>query len=312
MCRCFGNISGGAGMMNATAVKARLKNIAEQDGKPLQEKLINYGIERTIYRLSKSRFCDRFTLKGGMFMYALFDGEYSRATLDIDLHAQRIGNDDRSILKVFEEVFSMEADDAIIFDLNTLKVANIIELSKYHGVNVSIVGYLDRTKVPVSIDIAFGDVIHPDRMKIKFPSILDMDEFEVYAYSIYSAIAEKFETFVSNGLANSRYKDYYDICEYFSLYNLDGKILKAAIEETFQNRGTSFEDIVAFDIEYISDEVNQRRWNAFIKKKKAIAKLTFAETMELVVRTLKPVTEAILDKQEFDYSWDCDEMIWKH
>ena len=37
---------------------------------------------------------------------------------------------------------------------------------EYHGVNVSITGYLDRTKVPVSIDIGFGDVIYPERMKI--------------------------------------------------------------------------------------------------------------------------------------------------
>lgn len=41
--------------------------------------------------------------------------------------------------------------------------------------------------------------------------LLDMEVPEVYAYSIYSVIAEKFEAFVSLGLANGRYKDFYDI-----------------------------------------------------------------------------------------------------
>ena len=298
-------------MISAASVKARLKNLAVQEGKSMQEKLVNYGLERTICRIANSRFSDRFTLKGGIFMYALFDGEYSRATIDIDLLAQRIANDVGTIRSVFEEIFRIEVDDAIEFDLESLEVANIAEFKEYQGVNVSIVGYLERTRVPVSIDIGFGDVVYPNRTKIRFPSLLEMDEIEVYAYSIYSSIAEKFETFVSRGLTNSMYKDYFDIYEYARLFNMEGNILKEAIEETFRNRGTTFEDIVVFEAEYMSDTVNQRRWAAFVKKKKATAGLTFSEVMDVVVKILRPVTDAILDKQEFNYNWKCDELTWK-
>ena len=298
-------------MISAASVKARLKNLAVQEGKSMQEKLVNYGLERTICRIANSRFSDRFTLKGGIFMYALFDGEYSRATIDIDLLAQRIANDVGTIRSVFEEIFRIEVDDAIEFDLESLEVANIAEFKEYQGVNVSIVGYLEITRVPVSIDIGFGDVVYPNRTNIRFPSLLEMDEIEVYAYSIYSSIAEKFETFVSRGLTNSRYKDYFDIYEYARLFNMEGNILKEAIEETFRNRGTTFEDIVVFEAEYMSDTVNQRRWAAFVKKKKATAGLTFSEVMDVVVKILRPVTDAILDKQEFNYNWKCDELTWK-
>ena len=298
-------------MISAASVKARLKNLAVQEGKSMQEKLVNYGLERTICRIANSRFSDRFTLKGGIFMYALFDGEYSRATIDIDLLAQRIANDVGTIRSVFEEIFRIEVDDAIEFDLESLEVENIAEFKEYQGVNVSIVGYLEITRVPVSIDIGFGDVVYPNRTKIRFPSLLEMDEIEVYAYSIYSSIAEKFETFVSRGLTNSRYKDYFDIYEYARLFNMEGNILKEAIEETFRNRGTTFEDIVVFEAEYMSDTVNQRRWAAFVKKKKATAGLTFSEVMDVVVKILRPVTDAILDKQEFNYNWKCDELTWK-
>ena len=90
---CNENVSGGAGMTNAISVKDRLKKQAIEDGKTMQDKLVTYGLERTIYRLSVSNYVERFTLKGGIFLYALFNGEYARATMDIDLLAQRIPND---------------------------------------------------------------------------------------------------------------------------------------------------------------------------------------------------------------------------
>ena len=48
-----------------------------------------------------------------------------------------------------------------------------------------------------------------------------MEAPEIYAYSIYSVIAEKFEAFVSLGLANGRYKDFYDIYVLTDSYDLD-------------------------------------------------------------------------------------------
>ena len=264
------NIFGGVGMTNAISVKDRLKKQAIEDGKTMQDKLVTFGLERTIYRLSVSKYADRFTLKGGIFLYALFDGEYARATMDIDLLAQQIPNDAEEMKKVFREIFTIEYDDALRFDLNTLEVINITEFKEYHGVNVSIMGYLDRTKVPVSIDIGFGDVVYPERMQMEFPVLLDMAVPEVYAYSVYSVIAEKFEAFVSLGLANGRYKDFYDIYILADRYNLDGMELKKAIVETFTHRDTNFNDIAAFEKGFTEDTTRQRRWRTFIKKKKAL------------------------------------------
>lgn len=127
----------------------------------MQEALTAYGLERTIYRLSISEYAERFTLKGGIFLYALFDGEFARATRDIDLLAGNMSNDAENMKRVFADIFSIQCDDALRYDLNTLEVQNITEFKEYHGVNVSIMAYLDRTRVPISVDIGFGDVIYP-------------------------------------------------------------------------------------------------------------------------------------------------------
>ena len=61
-------------MISAISVKDRLKNQAKEDGRTMQDELVTYGLERAIYRLSISEYAERFTLKGGIFLYALFDG----------------------------------------------------------------------------------------------------------------------------------------------------------------------------------------------------------------------------------------------
>lgn len=298
-------------MINAISVKDRLKKQAIEDGKTMQDKLVTYGLERTIYRLSISKYAERFTLKGGIFLYALFDGEYARATMDIDLLAQHISNDIDEMKNLFHDIFLIQCDDALRFDMDTLEVINITEFKEYHGVNVSIMGYLDRTKVPISIDIGFGDVIYPERIKMEFPVLLDMDVPEVYAYSIYSVIAEKFEAFVSLGLANGRYKDFYDIYVLADRYNLDGMELKSAILETFSHRGTNFEDIAAFEDEFTEDVTRQGRWRAFIKKKKALVKVEFKETIQLLKALLIPIVDAIHKDESFEKSWNKETKTWK-
>lgn len=298
-------------MISAVSVKDRVKNLAKKEGRTMQDALVTYGLERAIYRLSVSEYADRFTLKGGIFLYALFDGEFARATMDIDLLAQHISNDAEKMKKVFRDIFSIEYDDALHFDLNSLEVNNITEFKEYHGVNVSIMGYLDRTRVPVSIDIGFGDVIYPERVQMNFPVLLNnMDAPVVYAYSVYSVIAEKFEAFVSLGLANGRYKDFYDIYVLSANYNLDGSELKKAILETFTYRGTGFNEIVAFEPGFTEDELRKGRWKAFIKKKKAIMNIEFSEAVGQVKKLLLPIVEAIEQKRNFDHLWDKETKEW--
>ncbi len=288
-------------MISAVSVKDRLKKQAIKDGTTMQDKLVTFGLERAVYRITVSKYAERFTLKGGIFLYALFDGEYARATRDIDLLAQHISNDAEEMKKIFHDIFSIKCDDALRFELESLKVSNITEFKEYHGVNVSITGYLDRTRVPVSIDIGFGDVVYPERIKMEFP--------EIYAYSVYSVIAEKFEAFVSLGLANGRYKDFYDIYVLADCFDLDGDKLKNAIIETFNHRGTGFDDIAAFETDFIEDTTRQKRWENFIKKKVTV-QVDFGDAIALVKSLLTPIVEAIELDLLFEKKWDKESKRW--
>lgn len=201
------NISGGSAV-NIQSIRDRLKNIARENKRILQEVLTVYALERTIYRISISRYNGNFTLKGGILLYAMYDKKYPRATADIDLLADKISRDEQNIISVFNEIFNIKAEDGIEYDFKSLSTRQITKLDEYNGINVKINALLGNIRIPVAIDIGFGDVVFPKRKIMTFPALLNMPAPEIYAYSTESMLAEKFEAIVSLGYANSRYKDF--------------------------------------------------------------------------------------------------------
>nr|WP_321294753.1 nucleotidyl transferase AbiEii/AbiGii toxin family protein [uncultured Sphaerochaeta sp.] len=274
-----GYILAGAALMNVQSLKAQLKNYAVRTNHTFQDVLILYGIERMVYRISTSRYVDNFTLKGGIFLYALYNKNFARSTADVDLLAHHTSNDIESMRSIFGEIIACAVDDGLNFDATTLEFQMISQVKAYHGVRVIVMAYLDRTRIPISLDIGFGDIVYPERVRMGFPTILGTEDPVIFAYSIESVIAEKFEAIVQLGYANSRYKDFYDIYILSKTQTIDGVMLQKAIAETFRQRRTLFQDIVAFTSEYADDRVHSSRWNAFIKRKKALISIEFPETM---------------------------------
>lgn len=250
-----------------------------------------------------------FGLKGGIFLYAIFDRNYGRATTDVDLLAMRISNSSVEMKEVFREIFAQDIDDALIFDVESVSVEDITEFKEYHGLHVSAVGYLDRTRIPVNIDIGFGEVIYPDAVKMDFPVILDMEVPKVNAYSLESSIAEKLEAIIHNGYLNSRYKDFYDIYMLTDKYSFGFKDMKNAVTETFQNRGTVMSmDTAAFGDEFVQDPLHRTRWNAFLKKKKALVQISLEEAISGVKAFAKPMLEDINTNVS---KWNPESRMWE-
>lgn len=296
-------------MMNAESVKARLKNFAKDTSHTFQEALTYYGLERTIYRISVSKYADHFVLKGGIFLYAIFDRKYERATTDVDFLARRISNSSEKMKTVFQHILSQEIDDALVFDTDSITVEDITEFKEYHGLHVSAVGYLDRTRIPVGIDIGFGDVVYPDAVKMEFPVILDMEPPMVNAYSLESSIAEKLEAIIHNGYLNSRYKDFYDIFVLSTKYSFSFEELKNALTETFENRKTPLStESSAFGNEFLSNPIHQTRWKAFLKKKKALIQVSLDGAMERIKVFVQPLLE---DTSPKGSNWNSDIGRWE-
>ena len=166
--------------------------------------------------------------------------------------------------------------------------------------NVYIPVFLDRTKERINIDIGFGDNVYPDKTKLNFPTLID-SEPELYAYSIETVVAEKFEAIVSLGMLNSRLKDFYDIYTLSKTFDFDGDILSEAIKETFHHRGTSFDHIDAFDDDFISP-YRKEQWNRFIRQKNPGQLLELEMVIEKIKAFISPIVNDDLNRKRWDHS----------
>jgi hypothetical protein len=150
----------------AMSLKAKIRNFANEKNLPAQIVLQNFMFERFLERLSKSRYQDRFILKGGMLIAALV-GIEKRATMDMDATIMRYPLNEESIIQMIDEICNILVEDGITFHINC--VAAIRNDDVYGGFRVGITSKFDRIITPLKLDITTGDAITPkevDRVHI--------------------------------------------------------------------------------------------------------------------------------------------------
>lgn len=220
----------------AASVRQRLLNLARSEGRDFQTLLVAFGLERLIYRLSKSPHRDRFVLKGGMLI-TLWTTDAGRFTRDIDFLA--FGEtEDATLTSIFAEILTLDAGDGLKFSIDTITATDIREDQVYGGKRLRTVARLGKTEIPITIDLGFGDALPDPHYEIEYASILDFEPARIRAYSPATVIAEKFQAVVTLGLINGRMKDFYDLWAIPKATEIDQADLRAAIAATFERRNT--------------------------------------------------------------------------
>jgi hypothetical protein len=221
----------------AASVHARLLNRAKAEGRPFNELLQYYAMERFLYRLSQSDHAEQFVLKGAL-MLQFWGGPLTRATRDIDLLGRTAATVDELVGVIRSFITVRVDDDGLLFDATTVSGEEIRLDSHYDGVRVRCCANLGNARIPLQIDIGFGDVITPGALKVVYPTLLDFDAPRLLGYTPETSIAEKFEAMVVLDLANTRLKDFLDIWVLAQGQEFSGDVLANAIKATFLRRRT--------------------------------------------------------------------------
>ena len=184
-------------------------------------------------------------------------------------------------------------DDGLLFDPSTVRAQRIKEDADYEGVRVTFAGTLSNARIPVQIDIGFGDTITPAPEETTFPTLLDLPEPVLLAYPKETVVAEKLEAMVKLGIANSRMKDFYDLQVLAKTFEFESDVLLNAIERTFERRKTpppAERPPLAFTPEFWRDEAKNRQWNAFITKSRLFVKpITLEQAISEIREFLDPL-----------------------
>src|SRR5690606_25581492 len=150
---------------------------------------------------SLSEHRDRFILKVAM-LFVTWVATPFRPTRDLDLLGyghntpEAIGEPFRSILALPVE------DEGMIFEIERIEAASIREDIEYGGVRVRTQATIAGARVPLQIDVGFGDAITPGPIQIEYPALLDAPAPHLRAYPIETVVAEKFHTLVTRGIVN--------------------------------------------------------------------------------------------------------------
>lgn len=251
----------------AASVRQRLLNIIRETGDDPNYVWTRYATERLLYRLSVSEHAGDFILKGAM-LFMVWTGQLHRPTLDMDFLCYG-ENSSEWLEHVFREICSSDVEpDGLVFDATTLKVSTLREEQEYQGYRITLSAFLGKARIPVQIDVGFGDVVIPRAEIISYPTLLDFPAPSISACPRETVVAEKFHAMVILGIANSRMKDFYDLYVLALEYTFTGNTLVRAIKATFKRRKTEVPVELPFALtdEFGSDEVKSVQWNAFVKK----------------------------------------------
>jgi hypothetical protein len=283
------------------SVRQQLLTLSQQRKQPFDLVLVRYGIERLLYRLSRSPHADRLVLKGAM-LFAVWSEAMHRPTRDVDFLG--FGSADRDGLKaVFVELCQLEVEpDGLSYLSESVRAESIRDEEAYPGTRITLEARLENVRIPVQADIGFGDAITPAPEAIEFPTLLDFPAPHLRAYPIYTVVAEKLEAVVRLSEANSRMKDFFDLWYLSRNFSFDGGDLAAALTRTFIRRQMALPADVPTGLTAEFAALKVAPWAAFVRRN-ALGSVELSAVLQAVRAFALPPLRAAATQAAFVQRW---------
>lgn len=290
----------------AASVRQRLLNLAKARQEDFLRLLTQYALERLLYRLSLSVHADRFTLKGAL-LFLLWMEEPHRRTKDLDL----LGSGDPTpsrLAELFSEICAVPVeDDGLVFASDTISAKPIREDNLYGGVRIRLSALLGTARIPLQVDVGFGDAVTPPARQVVFPTLLDFPAPQLLAYAQETTIAEKLSALVTLDLDNSRMKDFYDLWTLGHTFTYDGLVLSEAIAATFGRRNLPEPEQTPIGLTeaFSNDKQKQMQWKAFLKQSVGAENqgLSLTEVVLFLAEFLLPILRVLATETAFGGVW---------
>jgi predicted nucleotidyltransferase component of viral defense system len=283
----------------AASIHARLLARAKERGDDFNLILTRFAIERFLYRLSLTTARDAFWLKGALLFDLWFDVPH-RPTRDADF--LRVGYaDPEALAKEIRETCQVTVDDdGMTYDPDSITIEETRENARYGGMRVRLLGNLGKARIPVQLDVGFGDAVTPGPEEAVYPTLLDdLPPPRLRVYPREAFLAEKLEAIVSLGMANSRMKDYFDLRALVREGEFDMLVAAEAIAATFDRRKTKLPDDTPLGLseEFAYDQGKRTQWSAFLNRNRLEApplneiiseiRQALAEPLELARKSMR-------------------------
>lgn len=268
---------------NRDSLKAKASNLSKKTNIPNKYLIQNFMFEALLKRISKSKYKDKFIIKGGLLLASIF-GVNLRSTMDLDTTIKGLPLDKETITKVINEIISIDVEDNVKLEIENIK--DIREEELYSGFEVNLKAEFDGLKTNLMIDITTGDVITYKEVEFKYNTLFDNETINIMAYNYETIVAEKFESIISRNIDNTRMKDYYDLYMFVHLkwIDINKDTLRKAIINTSKVRETlDYIKNVNKYIELISNDLRLKSlWNSYQNNYEYAKDIEFADTIKAI------------------------------
>lgn len=276
---------------NTTQLKARVNSMAKEAGIPAQALMQSYLLERLLERLSRSKWRNNVIIKGGVLISSLV-GVRSRTTMDLDTTVRGFALTHESAERAFRDIVAVQADDDWKFEFD--RTEDIRETDEYAGIRVYLKGIYAPMVVPLTVDVTTGDRITPDAVEYSYPLLFDEGDISLMAYPIETVLAEKLETVVSRGVANTRPRDFYDIHVLLRVRrsDIDMETLRNALASTCEKRNSqaAIERWAEVLDDVAGDAVMQAQWVRYVRKNPFAKGISLQECCKTAKAVLEELT----------------------
>lgn len=270
-------------MINTSVkLKALVRNKSGGDSTKAQLIIRNYVMGRFLVRVSNSNYRNHIVLKGGALIASII-GVDKRSTMDIDTTLVNIEMNKNQISTMLKEILNVKSNDNIIFGI--LSIETIMEDFDYPGIRVKLNAQMDRMRNLLILDFSTGDILTPRAVDYNYELMFDQGTISLLAYNVETLFAEKFETIISRGIANTRMRDFYDV---FSIINIDILIqyekFTLALKNTSEQRGSYnlIRDYSRILGEVEEDESMGLLWTAYQRKFDYAENIEWHEVMKSI------------------------------
>lgn len=268
---------------NRDSLKARASNLSKKTNIPNKYLIQNFMFEALLKRISKSKYKDKFIIKGGFLLSSIF-GVNLRSTMDLDTTIKGLPLDRETITNVINEIIRIDVEDNVKLDIENIK--DIREEELYSGFEVNLKAEFDGLKTNLMIDITTGDVITYEEIEFKYSTLFDNEIINIMTYNYETIIAEKFESIISRNIDNTRMKDYYDLYMFVHLKwdDINKDTLRKAIFNTSKARETlDYINNANKYIELISDDSRLKAlWNSYQNNYEYVKDIKFVDVINAI------------------------------
>lgn len=270
---------------SATGLKAKVRNISKGDSKVAQAMIRIFFMERFLERVSLSEYKNQFILKGGMLVSSLI-GINLRSTMDIDTTVKALPLKKDDLRKIVMEICEIPLEDGISF--RVIDMETIMDEFDYPGIRIHMEALLERLKQPIKIDVSTDDAITPGAIEYKYPLMFEEREIDLYTYNIETLLAEKSQTIINRGLANTRMRDFYDLYEIVQKLEFSLDVYRQAFDSTCKKRGTIFhKEKVKAELENLSASTEmEKMWNQFKNKNYFVPNIEYSQIIKNISDTI--------------------------